>query len=98
VEVGEVDGTRLDRLIQQPSADRYTVLDRYLNLSEEMRIDDVRYTITLYGAQYLGPDGFDRAGIRVTASPAARAAAVWMSRRSSAVEMRWLMSYSPTRQ
>jgi hypothetical protein len=67
-EVGDVDGMRVDRLIQQPSADRYTVVERYLNLSEEMRIDDVRYTIMLYGPQYLGPDGFDRAGMRITCS------------------------------
>jgi hypothetical protein len=75
VTVGDVDGLRLDRLVQRLPEDRYTVVDRYVQPPADTKSgalapdSAVRYTISLYGAQYLGPEGFDRAGVRLTLDP-----------------------------
>jgi hypothetical protein len=75
IAAGNVDGLRLERLIQQHPQDRYTVVDRYIQPSPETESGAhaadraVQYTITLYDAQFLGADGFARAGVRLTFDP-----------------------------
>jgi hypothetical protein len=68
ISIGAVDGTIQQRLIEQPAADQYAIIDRYAPADGSANPAG-QYTVTLLSAQYLGAHSFDRDGLRLTFGP-----------------------------